>query len=102
MSCEKTWSILKNQELEIELEFQHNGFAKHAIFSEGASEPKRDAKVILNQVKGQQPHEFLNSNHLLLEVLLFSFIFTYHMIKALGLQPCEVQIPIEISILSFF
>ena len=37
-------------------------FAERNNFSEGSSEPKKDAQVI--QVRGQQPHEFFNSNYL--------------------------------------
>ena len=39
----KKMADLKHSELEIELEFERNGFTERYIFSKGSSEPKRDA-----------------------------------------------------------
>ena len=43
-------------------ELERLSFAKCNNFSEGSSEPKKYPQVI--RVRGQQPHEFFNSNYL--------------------------------------
>ena len=53
----------ERRQLEIGLEFVRLSFAECNNFSEGSSEPKKDAQVI--RVRGQHPYEFFNSNYLL-------------------------------------
>ena len=55
----------KRRQFEIGLEFVRWSFAERNNFSEGSFEPKKYAQVI--RVRGQQPHEFFNSNYLLLK-----------------------------------
>ena len=52
----------ERRQLEIGLEFVRWSFPECNNFSEGYSEPNKDAQVI--RVRGRQPHEFLNSNYL--------------------------------------
>ena len=54
----------ERRQFEIGLEFVRCSSTERNNFSEGSSKPKKDAQVI--QVRGQQPHEFLNSNYLFL------------------------------------
>ena len=56
----------EHRQSEIGLEFVCWSFPERNNFSEGSSEPNKDAQVI--RVQGRQPHEFLNSNY-----LFFSF-----------------------------
>ena len=47
----------ERRQFEIGLEFVRWNFTECDNFSEGSSEPTKDAQVI--RVRGQQPHEFL-------------------------------------------
>ena len=52
----------ERRELGIGPEFMHWSFSELKNYSEGSSEPKKDAWLI--RVQGQQAHEFLNSQYL--------------------------------------
>ena len=53
----------ERRQLEFGLEFVRWSSDERNNVSEGSSKPKKDVQVI--RVRGRQPHEFLNSNYLL-------------------------------------
>ena len=57
----------ERRQFENGLEFLCRNSAERNKFSDGSSEPMKDAQVI--RVRGRQPHGFLNSNYLLFCVL---------------------------------